>query len=317
VIVFSHKKGKKDLLPFDAKNIVGRAGRFYRYFTGRVFVLDSKFPCILKTDDHILIHTNYEMTSQKKEQDLFLFPTKYLNSQDLKKKRDLSQQIATSGIPLEIITHYKTISPSSKLVLYTSIKGASLEESRRFVQISKSCLARRISHADIQFLIGFIAPIVPPSDPLKDLITRKDRRQQYSVVTYLVSDYFYNGFRGLVDYNKNVRQLTTDKAIRIAGLTAFSLLRYDLVKYIGLLDTVFRQVYSSQNGIVADEAPGFSSLLCFLEYGGFTEEAKKASDIGVPFELLKMYDGQSGIILDEFEQKVKSDVDKLLSASAK
>jgi len=43
LIITNNKKGTKSLKKFDAKNIAGRAGRFLKYYSGRVIVLQNKF----------------------------------------------------------------------------------------------------------------------------------------------------------------------------------------------------------------------------------------------------------------------------------
>ena len=56
MIIISHKKGIKDLKRFDILNIMGRAGRFSKHYSGRVFILDNKLNLILDSEAEVITH---------------------------------------------------------------------------------------------------------------------------------------------------------------------------------------------------------------------------------------------------------------------
>ena len=60
IIITSNKKGRKNLKPFDAKNIAGRAGRFLQHFSGRVIIVDNNFEEVLTSNEDELQHKNYD-----------------------------------------------------------------------------------------------------------------------------------------------------------------------------------------------------------------------------------------------------------------
>lgn len=65
----SNKKGIKPLRQFDAKNIAGRAGRFYQHYSGRVIDLNNNFEEIVNGQPEILEHKNYDITFPKTDVD--------------------------------------------------------------------------------------------------------------------------------------------------------------------------------------------------------------------------------------------------------
>ena len=98
-----------------------------------------------------------------------------------------------------------------------------------------------------------------------------------------------------------------DSAIREASKMVFNTFRYQLAKYLGVFDLLYRHLISSEKGIDIDQVLGIHTLIQLLEYGSLTEKAKKANDYGVPYSIVKYYETENPKILrtfDAYENKV-------------
>ena len=94
IIITSNKKGGKNLKPFDAKNIAGRAGRFLRHFSGRVIIVDNAFEKVLDSKEDKLQHKNYDINSKKTDVDYMITTGKYLSKDDSEKKKQIFEQVS-------------------------------------------------------------------------------------------------------------------------------------------------------------------------------------------------------------------------------
>ena len=62
-----------------------------------------------------------------------------------------------------------------------------------------------------------------------------------------------------------------------------------------------------------DEAVGVSILLRKLEYNALSDQARKASDYGVPFKVVRFYDEpNSNITFDKYEAYINNKVQSVL-----
>ena len=113
------------------------------------------------------------------------------------------------------------------------------------------------------------------------------------------------------DYEK--KQYKTDTAVRNAAELTFNLFKYELVKYLGVFDLLFRFEMSQRTQHSVDEIFGINTLLKYLEYNSITEEGKKISDYGVPFNVLHYVDTQNEFVkgrFDSFEKLIYNDIKK-------
>ena len=130
-------------------------------------------------------------------------------------------------------------------------------------------------------------------------------------VNVKVYNYIEHGYPGILEYEK--RSAPTDRAVREVSKLTFNLFKYELVKYLGVFDLLFRFVLSQKNNISIDEVVGINTLLKYLEYNSTTEEGKKVSDYGVPFKVLHYVDTKNEYLkrgFDAFEQLVYNDIKK-------
>ena len=135
----------------------------------------------------------------------------------------------------------------------------------------------------------------------------------------MIGAFVANGFAGSVNYYIR-KGMDVDSGVRKASEFVFNTLRYQVVKYFGLFNMVYKNFVAAAKGCNAEEVNGIEALLLRLEYSADTMLGRKASDIGASFKVVKYYDAiennneQQWVIdqafnaLDEFE---KSNVRKI------
>ncbi len=293
LIVFDHKKGDKDLKKFDAKNIEGRAGRFMHHYSGNVLIIDKKFDEIINADDIGIKHKNYDENSPKDEVDYFITDDKYLSSDNINSKIDILNQIIQRQIPIEIFNAYKVISYSDKIKLFDIVNNLTIIENQNIKKLIASINGQSVTIDFIGFdlIIKLLLPIVKNQD-LKNLIERKkyselDNRQ-YSILTFLLYFYLRDGFKGLVDFKINKQKNPVDDAIRESSRFVYSTLKYQLVKYLGVFNILYKYIRSKKEN--KEDIMGIDKLLSKLEHNAFTKVGKLASDYGVPYQIVNYYD---------------------------
>ena len=143
------------------------------------------------------------------------------------------------------------------------------------------------------------------------MIEYKSSNKKNSVLTVKVHNYIQCGYPGILAYEK--KHSTTDKAVREVAKLTFNLFKYELVKYLGVFDLLFRFVLSQRTDLPIDEIVSINTLLKYLEYNSTTESGKRVSDYGVPFKVLNYVDTQDESLknkFDDFENLIYDDIKK-------
>lgn len=317
LIVLNSKKGRKVLKTFDAKNIAGRAGRFLYHYSGRVIIIDKKFQEILDGSDNEIKHKNYDELSTKDEIDYFITDDEFLNDKDRQDKDRIKEKQEKRGISDEIMQMYKAISHSDKMVVFDNIQRLSTVKKDKLKEFIRKIIYLSLDYDGFSIILNIIEPIVT-NNHLKFLIettapiTRGvNRRKRYSFLTYMLSAYLENGFMGSIEYNltrtikltHGSRNFTTDEAIRETAKFVFSTLKYQLVKYLGVFNIMYKFIESENTKLPFDEVQGIEKLLMKLEYNAISEKGRLASDYGVPSKIIAYYDNE------EQRDKIKKQFD--------
>ena len=319
IIISSNKKGIKPLRQFDAKNIAGRAGRFYQHYSGRVIVLDNNFEEIVNEQPEILEHKNYDITSPKADVDYQITKDAYLSESERQDKELIQSQIIASGIPSEVFNCFRVVGPRDKLTLYNYISSMPwwiIDEINQVSVTLAQSNAHRLYWDGFQQIIELVLPIVH-EDKLRQLITiRTGRQQRYSLITVLLSSYLEGGFLSMVRYytDREASPKTKDEAVRTVADFVYNVFKYHLVKYLGLFDVFYRYHVSKLRNVNIDDIAGLGMLLQKLEYNALSATARKVSDYGVPFKLIDCYDSESYDKgqFDAYESYVDQEVSRLL-----
>lgn len=109
---------------------------------------------------------------------------------------------------------------------------------------------------------------------------------------------------GSVNYKISEQNKPTDEAIRTSSHFVFNVLKYQLVKYLGVFNLMYKFLESQENNKDIDDITGIDKLLVKLEYNATSENGKLASDYGVPNKIIEYYDSE------ENRDKIKQSFDK-------
>ena len=294
LVVLSHYKGKKVLKSFDAKNIVGRAGRFLHHYSGRVLILDSKFKEIFESKGDVIKYKNYDEATKKDEIDLFITDDKYLNAKDKIRKLDILAEIQSENIPNEIISMFKTVSFHDKLDIYRKIKGLNSEEINQIKLLIRNINSSKLSinYDGLKIILYIIKPIIT-NFALKNIIDRESPTKQgnfYPIIIYMLSTYIETGFLGCVRYQLVKNRENIDNAIRKTADLIFNIFKFQLVKYLGVFNIMYKYHQSILNNSSIDREVGIDRLLIKLEYNAVTEKGRLASDYGAPQKIIDYYE---------------------------
>lgn len=95
-----------------------------------------------------------------------------------------------------------------------------------------------------------------------------------------------------IDINLNDEEMSQciNGAMRETSELIYNTFKYQLVKYLGVFNLMYKYYISKIENKSFEESPGLDLLLTKLEYNAFSEKAKIASDYGVPNKIINYYD---------------------------
>ncbi len=320
IIVLSGKKGVKDLKKFDAQNIAGRAGRFMEHYKGRVFIMDNKFLRCINEPSTLLRHKYFDKDSDKQDVDIILTDSVYLTEEQIERRKQLDKMKESGIMPNACFEEFKTISYDDKIYLYNTIARFSDTDRNHIKEFIRRFVGQRsIYNTGLELICQCIRPIIKN----KNLRFYVEGRADNSVNCFLVgaiSAFISRGFAGSANYYIN-KENDVDKGIRTAAEFVFNMLRYQVVKYFGLFNLLYKNCEAKRNGVNIDEVNGIESLLLRLEYGANTKLGRRVSDIGASFKVVEYYDAKENNLndlvqlynnLDEFEKYNVSRIEQIL-----
>lgn len=293
LIVTAVKKGRKPLKQFDAKNIAGRSGRFNVHYSGNVIDLTKEFETIINSQQDEIEHKNYDNYHNKTDIDFEVTLDEFLTDDDKRFKDEINKAKQESGLPDFIFQSYRTIGPLEKISIYNRIKEMSIVEFRKIDQL-KQVLSlsngTQIHWEGFQTVVDICRQFISNSE-LKQIMETRVGNKNYSLIVVQLSGFLEKVFLGTVDYYVKQQNYSKDRAISKTSKLIYTIFKYHLVKYLGVFDLLYRFHYSRVHRRNFDDVAGIQLLLQRLEYNALTNTGRKLSDYGVPFELVKYYDG--------------------------
>lgn len=310
IIVTSGKKGIKPLKHFDAKNIIGRAGRFNQHFSGRVIIIDNEFKKVLDDEEDVLKHKNYDYESIKNEVDYEITDEKYLKDEDIIKKTSIELEIIKRNIPHYLFYQFKVVNPKSKIALFDRIEELNDHQINKIKALIRMInFNMTITWEGFQIIVDVLDPLITDK-PLRRLIDYKCKGDIYSVLVAKLYYYLKDGFFGLLSFE--LESKNKDDAIRGTAELVYNIFKYQLVKYLGVFDIFYKIVRSQKENKNIDEVGGLGLFLKKLEYNATNDNARILSDYGVPFKLIDYYENGTNVYFDEYEKYINDKIISLL-----
>jgi hypothetical protein len=290
------------------------------HYTGRVISLDTEFISKLNQQGEPIKHKNYDPSQAKTEIDDEMTPNQFLDNRSIERLEEVRKMQAERGIPNDIISQFKVVSKRDKIQIYDKIIGL---DSLEHLKIKK--LIRRLNSPTIgidkdgfQVILDLCFDIIE-NETLKSMIENKFKDNfspnSYSIIFASLNSYLRGGFNGVYKYYLNYEKRKNNKnavnsAMRQASSMIFNTYKYQLVKYLGIFNLMYKYIESIKLDVEIDEVSGIDKLLIKLEYNAFSEEARIASDFGVPQKIVDYYDSananDSKRILNEFDAYEKT-----------
>ena len=309
LIVLNSKKGEKPLKPFDAKNIAGRAGRFMAHYSGRVIVLDPEFDDVIKEDGQPIEHKNYDKERDKTKIELNIIDDNFLNNSDKQRKENIKTAMYESNISPEIFEKYRMIGALDKITLYNNIVTlcSDSENLRKLQNCILQSLFNKLDKDGFELVIKCIKPIIN-NQQLASLANFYGPEQEWShsLLTIYLDHYLTEGFLGLFKYKKIQKKKGPDKAMRETADFVYNTLKYQLVKYLGAFNLLYKYIISVQTEVDMEDVLGFDRLLSKLEYNAISVRAKKVSDYGTPNKIVTYFEEETS---DEKKNNLKNTFD--------
>ncbi len=291
-----------------------------------------------KTEIDLLI-TDYEYLSEKyiKQKDLLLKEANVLNIPE-----KIISQFKSVNIS-DKLTIYKELNKQNTTDLELLQEAVYNHENGIGIKFSQ-----------FQKIIDIIYPIINNKHLSKLIINKYKRSEQekYSIICPMLQNYLASGFTGLVGYkmkegkfkkvnnqyfeindknftgqrykkrettkdgkiSEDYRIITKDGVIRETSTLVYNTFRYQLVKYLGIFDLVYRYVIAKRTNKNMEDVIAFSRLIRKLEYNVLSTKARVLSDYGVPFAVMEYYEKNDSKIqktFDPYEQHIDNIIQKL------
>ena len=288
VIVLSGKKGDNPLKKFDAKNIEGRAGRFMKHYTGRVFVMDKKFDAVLAGEDEFIKHKFFDSTIDKNDVDLGYVKEDYLTENDKERKNQIEKDALRAQLSEVVRKSNKTISLSDKATLKEIIFGMTESEVKQVKNLIQNLSFGNFMESGFDVICKKVYPIVR-NKAMKDLI-EAPTASGVCLLTKYVRHFFTGGLIGSINFYIHVKNKGVDESVRKSTQFVYNTLKYQVVKYLGLFNLIYKEMISVRDGKIFEEVAGIDGLLVKFEYNADTLLGRQVSDLGAALKVVRYFD---------------------------
>lgn len=320
VVVLSGKKGSHPLKKFDAKNIEGRAGRFMNHYTGRVFVMEGDFDDVMSGEDEFIKHKFFDSTVDKADVDLNYVRDEYLTVYDRQRKTEIEQEASQANLSEAIRHSNKTISLHDKAKLHQIVYAMTDSEFKQVKNFIRNVNFGNFLEEGFDIICQKVYPIVG-NKAMKELI---DLPTRYGVclLTKYVYHFYKNGLIGSVNFYVNYKNKSIDEAVRKCTQFVYNTLKYQVVKYLGLFNLIYKEFISQREGKNIEDVAGLDVLLVKFEYYADTLLGRQVSDLGAALKVVKYFDvigdknASESVLrsMDAYELENKEEIERLLKA---
>lgn len=243
----------------------------------------------MNEEDELLQYKFFDKNIDKKDVDIVLSDSNYLTTEQENRKKQL-EAIKESGImPKACFEEFRTTSYDDKIYLYNMIARFSTTDHEKITELIRRYVGQRKSYLPgLELICQTIRPIIK-NDNLRYYVENGNDQPGNCYLVGMISAFISKGFSGSVNYYIR-KQEDVDKGVRKAANFVFNMLRYQVVKYFGLFNLLYKQFESTRKGVNVDEVNGIEALLLRLEYSADTRLGRQVSDIGASFNVVKYYD---------------------------
>ena len=145
-------------------------------------------------------------------------------------------------------------------------------------------------------------------------MTRPQKGKDTKVLTAMMYSYFRYGLKGMINYNI-LKGDDIQISVRNATDFVYNTLKYQVVKYFGAFNIMYKYYLSIKENRQFDQITGIDAILLKMEYNANTEKGRLASDYGVPQKVLEYYDLNNDInkknAFDSYENRIFEKVERI------
>ena len=319
VIVLSGKKGGNPLKKFDAKNIEGRAGRFMKHYTGRVFIMDGTFDVVMAGEDEFIKHKFFDATTDKNDVDLGYVKDEYLTAGDWERKNQMETDALRAQLSDSIRKSNKTISLSDKAQLKEIVFGMTDTEVKQVKNLIRNLNFNNFMESGFDVICKKVHSIVR-SHAMKELIEVPTASGVCLLAKY-VRHFFTGGLIGSINFYVNVKNKGIDDAVRYCTQFVYNTLKYQVVKYLGLFNLIYKEMICQREGRNLEDVAGIDGLLVKFEYNADTLLGRQVSDLGAALKVVRYFDtindqqASNRILqeMDEYELENKEAIERIIN----
>ncbi len=290
IVIYKAKKWDKPLKSFDAKNIEGRAWRFWYHYTWNIYIMDEEFNNAKQSLDEIK-HKNYDKMSTKDNIDLFITDNDYLDKTSIKTREDIEKEFLKRNINLEIINIYKWIDPLIKIKIFDLISSLHKTSIQSIKLWFKNFNNLYLDHTFLKIL-NILKEVVPSW--LWFYFNRTNWKEQ-PIIYWMIIAYLNSWIQWSIHYYVDNINPDINIAIRNTSKFIYNILKYQFVKYLWAFN-LMRKIYLSQvEWTKFEDITWLERLLRKLEYNAISDKARKASDYWCPQKIIDYYDAPNFI----------------------
>ena len=268
VIVSDRQIGKTIMSPFDLKNIIGRAGRYYHNFIGYYYLMDTKVVELLGGDYKLnnITFDNRPLTDNTVDLDNADYDDLVLENQSLKEQRERIDFV----VPWDVVLENRIISREKQDKVYEKILDTSVDD-----------LLRCYSNVSIFVYSTFITAI---EGILNTYVKSEIISPDYKIKMISICKSYYNkGIKGLYEYHLKKTNRDLDKSFLNAYDDFRNIISFEIPCMITLFDSLLTYRLRN-NGEELEYDHNLGGLASFLENGVKTAFGKFIVDRGFPTE---------------------------------
>lgn len=271
IVASNYIRNNNELTQFDIKNIIGRAGRYYHHFIGRVFFIDNRQEIIL---DEFTQELNFPLFDDAK---LSIEDIDNVNIEDLigevrkiKIKRDL--QLNKKLLPDSVFAKNRLFDrlKQEKLLMKILDNFNRYEKAMNNIYINGS-----ISCENIKMLLNALFEV--------EIISEK----QYNGYFLIAKNYIIGGMLELINYEMNYNKNTSsvDNGYAQAFNKVKTVIEYTMPKYFMLIQALYNYACELNNN--SDKQVDLTNLTRFFETGVESNIGQYLVDRGMPAVIIR------------------------------
>ena len=278
IVSSNYIRKSQQLNQFDVKNIIGRAGRYYHHFMGRVFFINERQNDIMEGVPQQLNFPLFDNVSLSMEDiDNMDIDNVDPHLEDIKSKRD--QSLNRELLPDVVFYKNRLFDRKQQERMIENIK---LRFDEFQIIFGKKDTYSILQEDELKLCLDTLYE--------SEIITDKQKNS----FLYIALKYYRKGIIGLIDFelnNKNAPK-KVDEGYDLAFKKRSTIIEYQFPRYFFLIEALYNHL--CEMGGIDDKKVDLSKLCRFFETGAKTLIGQHLIDCGMPGSVVKRIEDKYG-----------------------